>query len=133
MDPYRVLGINPDATQDEIHMAYRKKAKEYHPDINKNANAAETFKCVNQAYEMLKNVPTLRKERHPPTPEDIVKEAEKKAYKEEQARRKQKHMENLCKAQKAQTLSETENTETISMGMIMVIFAIVCTIIDYLM
>ena len=33
-DPYRILGVSPDASEDEIKAAYRRMAKKYHPDIN---------------------------------------------------------------------------------------------------
>ncbi len=53
-DYYEVLGLNRNASTDDIKKAYRKKAKEYHPDINpNNKEAAEKFKEVNEAYEVL--------------------------------------------------------------------------------
>ncbi len=53
-DYYEVLGISKDATEAEIKSAFRKKAKEYHPDLNKdNPNAAEMFKEAQEAYSVL--------------------------------------------------------------------------------
>ena len=52
---YDVLGVSKTASQDEIKSAYRKKAKQYHPDLNKDnpEEAAEKFKEVNEAYSVL--------------------------------------------------------------------------------
>lgn len=52
-DYYEVLGINKEATDKEIKKAFRKLAKEYHPDHNKAADAEEKFKEVSEAYEVL--------------------------------------------------------------------------------
>lgn len=55
MDPYVVLGVEKDATQDEISRAYRSLAVKYHPDRNPEdiEGAAERFKQVTAAYEMI--------------------------------------------------------------------------------
>lgn len=52
-DYYRVLGIERNATPSEIKMAYKKMAKKWHPDLNKDEHAAETFKELSQAYSVL--------------------------------------------------------------------------------
>lgn len=55
-DPYKVLGVSRDATKEEIKRAYRKKAKEYHPDLHPNdPHAAEKMNEINEAYDMLNN------------------------------------------------------------------------------
>ncbi len=54
-DYYEVLGVKRDASQDEIQKAFRKLARKYHPDINKEKGAEERFKEINEAYEVLKD------------------------------------------------------------------------------
>lgn len=53
-DPYKVLGVAKDATQDQIKSAYRKLARSLHPDVNPgNRSAEERFKKVSAAYDLL--------------------------------------------------------------------------------
>ena len=55
-DPYKVLGVCRDASDDEIKQAYRRLAKQYHPDRNPgDAEAAKKMQQINAAYEQIKN------------------------------------------------------------------------------
>ena len=55
-DPYKVLGVSPDASDEEIKRAYRRLAKKYHPDLNPgDQEAARKMQEVNAAYEQIKN------------------------------------------------------------------------------
>jgi len=50
---YETLGVSENASADEIKKAYRKLARKYHPDINKDESAVDKFKEINAAYEVL--------------------------------------------------------------------------------
>ncbi|MEN1969351.1 molecular chaperone DnaJ [Lentibacillus sp. N15] len=52
-DYYDVLGVSKDASKEEIKKTYRKLARKYHPDVNKEEGAADKFKEVKEAYEVL--------------------------------------------------------------------------------
>jgi molecular chaperone DnaJ len=56
IDPYKVLGVSPSATPEEIKKAYRSKAKQYHPDLHPNdPDAARKMNEINEAYDILSN------------------------------------------------------------------------------
>ncbi|MCQ2420339.1 MAG: DnaJ domain-containing protein [Clostridia bacterium] len=60
-DPYAVLGLTPDATDEEVKKAYRTLAKKYHPDMNPgDAHAAEMMNRINAAYDQIKNPPAAQ-------------------------------------------------------------------------
>ena len=59
-DYYEILGVSRTASQEEIRKAFRKLAKEFHPDVNRDAGSGEKYREINEAYEVLKD-PEKRK------------------------------------------------------------------------
>ena len=51
-DYYETLGVTRDASKDDLRSAYRKLARSYHPDVNKDSEAEQRFKEINEAYQV---------------------------------------------------------------------------------
>ena len=60
-DHYEVLGVSRDASTDEIKKAYRRLARQLHPDVNPGEEAAEKFKLVTHAYDVLSDEESRRR------------------------------------------------------------------------
>ncbi|MBC3192220.1 DnaJ domain-containing protein [Pseudonocardia sp. C8] len=60
-DFYATLGVGRDASPEEIQRAYRKLARSYHPDINKDPGAEDTFKSITEAYDVLSDPETRKR------------------------------------------------------------------------
>src|SRR5580700_9748879 len=60
-DFYEILGVSRNATQEQIQRAYRKLARDHHPDLNKDPGAEDRFKDVSEAYNVLHDPQTRRR------------------------------------------------------------------------
>jgi curved DNA-binding protein len=60
-DFYDVLGVSRNASQEEIQQAYRRLARQHHPDVNKDPEAEERFKDISEAYDVLSDPETRRR------------------------------------------------------------------------
>jgi len=58
-DFYQILGVSRDADADTLKRAYRKLARQYHPDVNKESGAEEKFKEIGKAYDEKKDLKEL--------------------------------------------------------------------------
>jgi curved DNA-binding protein len=63
-DYYSVLGVDRDASQEDIQKAYKRLARKYHPDVNDEPDAEEKFKQLNEAYQVLKDPEKRKKYDH---------------------------------------------------------------------
>ncbi|WP_313388647.1 DnaJ domain-containing protein, partial [Achromobacter aegrifaciens] len=54
-DYYSMLGVERDASEDDIRRAYRKLARKYHPDVSKESDAETRMRDVNEAYDVLRD------------------------------------------------------------------------------
>jgi len=105
-NPYDILGVKKADSFEKIHTAYRKKAKQYHPDLN-GGNYQEYFKKINLAYETLSDSKERRKfDREQEDLEKAAEEArvEAERAKEDEARRAAKQARD--KAEKARQAEE---------------------------
>jgi hypothetical protein len=96
---YKVFGLNPGASEEEIRKCYRKLVKKFHPDVNKAADAEKTFIEIQEAYEYLL-APKTEEIEYPEQATDAfqTKYAEYQAYARQQFQaRKKKEAEDLEK------------------------------------
>ena len=127
---YNILNIPTNANLDEIKSAYKKLVRKYHPDINKEDGAEETFKKINMAFEILSDdvkrlqhdtllgiIPTAREEKKEKPAEETAQKEEKQKPKENKSKKEEGFFEKILnnkKYKKAQDFKvDGENINTI--------------------
>jgi molecular chaperone DnaJ len=86
---YQILGVSRGESEDEVKKAYKRLARKYHPDLNKDANAEEKFKEINSAFEVLGN-PEKRK-----MYDEFGEDAERMGFDPEKARQYRAYSSHL--------------------------------------
>jgi DnaJ-class molecular chaperone len=115
-----ILGVSPSASQEEVHKAYRRLAKKYHPDLNKSQGAEEKFKEIQAAYERLTGRARLSPAFDHPEDEEAFKQAmrdlEWLIREMEKARRRKawEDAENEIEREKERQRMRRENEERIN-------------------
>jgi hypothetical protein len=135
MNPYHVLGVPEDASDEQIKTAYRRLAKQYHPDRNKSGSAVNIIQRVNEAYEILSD--PARKARYGKSnyiPDDqSAQTAEEHAYEEYKReflkRKREEAAKNIAKA-KLDEQRKYKNARLITMPILL--FALLLTIDEFL-
>ena len=69
---YETLGLAPGSSKDDVKAAYRKLAKQYHPDINKEEGASQKFEAIQEAYDNLNEPKSARRENQSYTTSDYI-------------------------------------------------------------
>lgn len=100
---WEILGLRPNASQEEIKKAYRKKAFEFHPDKNKSEHAEQQFIALTEAYEFLKSSKkiTYQYTKSDDWADKVKEEARRQArmsYEEFKRKRDLKEAQDLLKA-----------------------------------
>lgn len=90
---YRILGVRRSAGQEEIKKAYRRLAKQYHPDLAGNAKEAEYFKVLKEAYEILSDPVKRKKHDDLLSGVRLVKQEIKRETRKESRKEKKHHFE----------------------------------------
>lgn len=92
---YKILGLKPSATQEEVHRRFRKLAMQYHPDKNQSSGSNEKFIAITEAYEIISGKKPLPSQKLIQTPEPKQKEERvKEAQKRYQEQKIREYLEN---------------------------------------
>lgn len=80
-DPFQVLGVAPGASEDEIKQAYRRLAKQYHPDLHPgDQNAARKMNEINEAYDAIKNPAAYRQQQQQQQARQAYQQQQQQGY-----------------------------------------------------